>query len=58
MYEEEPEDLDDALATDLTELRPPDRSGSSTPIGAHIVKWRALTDADARAAWILLRDWV
>lgn len=57
-YEEEPEDLDDALAADLTELNPPDRSGSSAPIGAHIVKWRSLTDADARTAWIQLRDWV
>jgi hypothetical protein len=56
-YEEEPEDLDDALAADLTELNPPDRS----VVRSHRRTHREVAHADGcrRAHGMdLLRDWV
>ncbi|GAA3776107.1 hypothetical protein GCM10022240_29530 [Microbacterium kribbense] len=55
---EEPPDLDDILAAQLSDFAPSARHGSSAPIGAHVVHWATLTDKDAPAAWNALREWV
>ncbi|WP_417564151.1 hypothetical protein [Microbacterium sp.] len=55
---EEPPDLDDILAAQLSDFAPSVRGGSSAPIGAHVVDWRTLKDAQAPAAWNSLRAWV
>ncbi|MEV4775963.1 hypothetical protein LTA6_001893 [Microbacterium sp. LTA6] len=55
---EEPPDLDDLLAAELSDFEPDIRHASSVPLGAHVVNWRTLTDADAREAWDELRAWV
>ncbi|CDJ99839.1 MULTISPECIES: hypothetical protein [unclassified Microbacterium] len=55
---EDPIDLDDAIAADLTELEPDIRYAGSAPIGGHVVDWRTLTDRDARTEWQALRAWV
>lgn len=53
------DNLDALLAQELA-ARPgaAPRYGPSTPIGAHTINWRTLTDEDAAAEWALLREWV
>lgn len=55
---DDPPDLDDVLAEQLSHFHPGERAGSSAPIGSHVVDWGTLKDADARAAWDSLRAWV
>lgn len=55
---DDPPDLDDLMAQEMSDFHPDIRSGSSEPIGARVVDWRTLADADARAAWDSLREWV
>lgn len=54
----EPPDSDDAIAADISDFQPQTRHASSAPIGAQIVNWRTLQEADAPAAWDRLRAWV
>jgi len=51
-------DVDDLLAEEMTDFEPDFRHGSSSPIGAQVINWRTLTNAEARAAWRELRAWV
>ena len=55
---DDPPDLDDRIAEEMSDFEPDLRSGSSAPIGTPTVNWRTLKDADARAAWNALRSWV
>jgi hypothetical protein len=55
---EDPPDLDDLLADDMTGFATDDRDGTSAPLGADVINWRTLTDAEARTAWDTLRSWV
>ena len=56
-YEDEP-DVDDLLAEEMSAFEPDVRHASSAPLGAHVINWRTLKGADARAAWKELRTWV
>lgn len=55
---DDPPDLDDLMAEEMSDFEPDLRSGSSRPLGTMTVNWRTLKDADARAAWSELRSWV
>jgi len=51
-------DVDDLLAEEMSDFEPDIRYGSSAPLGAQVINWRTLTNAEARAAWKELRAWV
>lgn len=55
---EEPPDVDDLIAGQMSGFDPGNRYGDSTPIGARVVNWYTLDDADAPEVWNELRAWV
>ncbi|MCR2764995.1 hypothetical protein NQ152_15930 [Microbacterium sp. zg.B48] len=52
------DDVEAQISGEMTAFDPTARHGDSTPLGARIVNWRHLSDADARAVWGELRGWV
>lgn len=58
MSDETDEAYETMLAAELAEWDPGDRRGSSAPLGAAVVDWKELPDAQAADAWRALRDWV
>ena len=52
------DDVEAQIAGEMAAFEPASRNGDSTPLGAHIINWRTLTDQDAPAAWARLRGWV
>ena len=55
---EDPPDVDDLMAEEMSDFEPDIRYGTSAPIGARVINWRTLPPQEARAAWGELRAWV
>jgi hypothetical protein len=55
---EDPPDVDDLIAEEMSDFEPDIRYASSAPIGVQVINWRTLKKADAPAAWNELRSWV